>query len=827
MKIRNKIILSLLVVVLIGGSFALYFSNKFSQQALKDSIGENSVTLAQQAIDSVDRIIYRRIERWQSYIDSRPRIIELLNQSNQTFQDMDNRQEVIAERDNQWIFATNDEMITYMSEWTDEQLSQNLRDVVDFYETQYDYKLFPEVFITNKFGLNIAQTNRTTDYYQADEDWWQQTKNNGLFIIDADYDESAGMYSLGLCIRIDDEQGNFLGVIKIILNLQEIISIINDIGINTNLNVDGSDQQVVNPVDLVEFNLVNSKGNLIYSTQSVDYQYLEKISDEIITTINSNKNLRYFTYLDDENGEEELYSFANSLGYRDYKGLGWIFILEQKTSDVYAPVKDLGWNLGIVIAGSSILAIIVGYFVSKIITKPIDILKKSTEIIKKGDLNHQATISSNDEIGDFSRAFNQMTEAIKKSRRDVDKKVKEQTKEITNQRDKLQGQQRAILNILDDVEREKSNAERYADDLKKFQLAVANASDHIAITDLDGKILFANEAVEKITGFTNKEIINQKVGSKKLWGGLMPKEFYKKMWKTIKINKKIFNGVINNRRKNGEKYIAFASISPVLNINKEVQFFVGIERDITKEKQIDQAKTEFVSLASHQLRTPLSAINWYTEMILAGDVGKLNKELKEYLEEIYDSNHRMIDLVNSLLNVSRIELGTFAIDSVKVDLKQVINGVEKELEQKISSKKLLYKKNISQKVPKNYIGDKKLLNIIFQNLLSNAVKYTPDKGKINLTVGVKETKLIITVEDTGYGIPKKAQHQIFQKLFRADNIREKDTDGTGLGLYIIKAIVEQSKGKIWFESKENKGTKFFIELPLSGMKKKEGSKPLS
>jgi signal transduction histidine kinase len=128
----------------------------------------------------------------------------------------------------------------------------------------------------------------------------------------------------------------------------------------------------------------------------------------------------------------------------------------------------------------------------------------------------------------------------------------------------------------------------------------------------------------------------------------MSADIYDKLWKQLKKDKKSFIGEIKNKRKNGELYDVIASISPILDKNNEVKYFVALERDITKEKAVDRAKSEFVSLASHQLRTPLSTVNWYAEMLLDGDAGKLNATQKDYLEEIEKGNKRMIELVNAL-----------------------------------------------------------------------------------------------------------------------------------------------------------------------------------
>ncbi|MFA4922779.1 MAG: HAMP domain-containing sensor histidine kinase [Ignavibacteriaceae bacterium] len=308
-----------------------------------------------------------------------------------------------------------------------------------------------------------------------------------------------------------------------------------------------------------------------------------------------------------------------------------------------------------------------------------------------------------------------------------------------------------------------------------------------------------------------------------------------------------------NRKKNGDTYIARAKVSPFFNLeNKSLIGFVGAEEDITKEKEVDRAKSEFVSLASHQLRTPLSTVNWYTEMLLTGDAGKLNEEQRKYLEEAYKGNQRMVVLVNALLNVSRMELGTFVVEPEPTDVVLLARSVIDEQKPQTEAKKIKLSEKYAKDLPL-INADPKLLRIVFQNLLSNSVKYTPDKGKIGFDIlvakkgdevggkKVKEDSIAIVVSDSGYGIPAAQQEKIFTKLFRADNVREKDTDGTGLGLYIVKAIVDHSGGLIWFESpssaafddkatagkEENKGTTFYVTLSLSGMKKKEGTKALT
>lgn len=245
-----------------------------------------------------------------------------------------------------------------------------------------------------------------------------------------------------------------------------------------------------------------------------------------------------------------------------------------------------------------------------------------------------------------------------------------------------------------------------------------------------------------------------------------------------------------------------------------------------KLKEVDRAKSEFVSLASHQLRTPPSAIKWFAEMLLGEKAGKITDERqKKYLQEIAYNNKRMIELVNQLLNVSRVELGTFAIEPRPTDISSVAEEALEELAPQIVKKELNVAKEYDENMPL-INTDPALLRIIFQNLISNAAKYTPEKGMIQLTIKKETGNFLIRVADNGCGIPIGQQSKVFTKLFRADNAREIDPDGTGLGLYIVQSIVKEMGGAIRFESEENKGSAFYVVLPLEGLKKREGVKGL-
>lgn len=239
-----------------------------------------------------------------------------------------------------------------------------------------------------------------------------------------------------------------------------------------------------------------------------------------------------------------------------------------------------------------------------------------------------------------------------------------------------------------------------------------------------------------------------------------------------------------------------------------------ILHDISREKMIERMKTEFVSLSAHQLRTPLSAIKWTLKMMLEEDLGEVTTEQREFLNKIYRSNERMIVLINDLLNVARIEEGrylhTLTLNDIVPVLQFVVNSYAGEAKKRQIKFEL---KKIKKKVPKLLLDVGKL-KLAFQNLIDNALKYTPAKGKVIIGVDCNNKEVVISVKDSGVGIPKEQQERIFSKFFRGTNVIKMETDGSGLGLFITKNIIESHNGRIWFESEAGKGTTFYFAIPI-------------
>jgi PAS domain S-box-containing protein len=265
-------------------------------------------------------------------------------------------------------------------------------------------------------------------------------------------------------------------------------------------------------------------------------------------------------------------------------------------------------------------------------------------------------------------------------------------------------------------------------------------------------------------------------------------------------------------RKNGSRFPISYVATPILRDGAPAGA-VAIIKDVSREHEINRMKSDFVSLASHQLRTPLAAIMLTVEFLERFDAGHMkHADLMKHLHAIAESSKTMADLVNLLLNVSRIDMGTLAVTYKQVNIAQLI---EEEVHS-IAKVAKANKRRLRAFLPSGGLTiktDAAFVRIIVQNLISNAVKYSGTDTTVKVRALLRRGNALITVSDRGIGIPKKEQPHIFTKLYRASNAQKKRIEGSGLGLYIVKMMVEKLGGTIWFDSKPGEGTTFFVELP--------------
>lgn len=334
-----------------------------------------------------------------------------------------------------------------------------------------------------------------------------------------------------------------------------------------------------------------------------------------------------------------------------------------------------------------------------------------------------------------------------------------------------------------------------------------NSPTPYLLVDREGEIVASNISALRMFGAVEGELRGSSLfdrieSDNEVHLTLMPQ----KLQKGIYVNDEEVRVVRN------DETFRWASLSafPIEGTNRE-KFNLVSCIDITRQKQVDQVKTEFVSLASHQLRTPISSLKWNVELLTSPRTGELNEKQIKYTEKIERAANRMDSLVADFLNVSKLELGTLVPSAKQIDLNEFLESVYEEFLERIESKHITFNKEYDPNIT-TLVVDKRLFRMVISNLVSNAVKYTPDGGTVTVRYGGNQHRITFSISDTGMGIPKEDQEMIFTKLFRAGNAREQVPDGTGLGLYVVKQAVDVMKGKISFISAENEGTTFEVVL---------------
>ena len=267
----------------------------------------------------------------------------------------------------------------------------------------------------------------------------------------------------------------------------------------------------------------------------------------------------------------------------------------------------------------------------------------------------------------------------------------------------------------------------------------------------------------------------------------------------------------------GTRYVADPGTVSLIVLVLTVILFVltfSITRSLEGLAEANRLKTEFISIVSHQLRSPLSNLKWALEILVSDRFGKIDGKPAEYLQILSDNTKRMGELISSLLIVSRIDQGRLPIHNAEFPLSDLVKEAIAEFKPiALASNIEIVLETVKPNLPQAF-GDPSQLKIVIENFIDNAVRYTKGAGKIVVAIVPKKDRLLFSVKDGGVGIPKEDQKHIFQKFFRSGNVLKYQTQGSGLGLYIAKSIVEKSGGKIGFKSEQDKGSTFWFTIPI-------------
>jgi len=356
-------------------------------------------------------------------------------------------------------------------------------------------------------------------------------------------------------------------------------------------------------------------------------------------------------------------------------------------------------------------------------------------------------------------------------------------------------------------------ATELASEKEKIDTVVSSIGEGVLVVDAEGKIFLCNQFGGLLLGLTQEEILGKSLsevfqippegrGERPALAAILDVVSARK---TVKLPEVTFPRIDGNT-------IVLSVVGTPVELTGIFIGGVVVFHDVTEQKIIENAKQQFISIAAHQLRTPLSGIKWAISLLVDESMGAMKDEQKVLLSRSYESVNRLVELVNDLLNIDRIESGRMEFSFEPTNLVDLLHTIIADVTAPAERKDIRIEFKPDAGLPELEL-DHGSIRIVFQNLLENAVHYTPEKGQVSIRAIGEGHAVRISIKDTGIGIPHSQQKSIFGRFFRATNAVLHQPDGSGLGLYIVKQIVERHKGKIWFESDEGKGTTFHVVLP--------------
>jgi PAS domain S-box-containing protein len=347
----------------------------------------------------------------------------------------------------------------------------------------------------------------------------------------------------------------------------------------------------------------------------------------------------------------------------------------------------------------------------------------------------------------------------------------------------------------------------------KSQAILEGVADGVMVTDANGRITLFNVAAERILRLSRSEVINR---SESDLPGLF--ELAGTSWIELartwgRVDSSLGTEVLYEERIEFEGRVISIRIAPVFRQDM-FEGTVSVFRDITKDVEVDRIKSEFVSMVSHELRTPMTSIKGYIDLLYSGMAGPVNDSQKRFLQTVKSNADRLTILVNSLLDISRLDAGAVTLNLETVNPMDVINNVAAEMQARADQREQTLEVLVKPPLPLVHADSHRVIQVL-TNLVDNALKYTPPGGQVIIDAKEVEGFLHLTVRDNGIGISSADQAKLFGRFFRAERAMQSGASGAGLGLYITRSLVELHGGNIWVDSHEDEGSAFTFSLPLA------------
>lgn len=573
-----------------------------------------------------------------------------------------------------------------------------------------------------------------------------------------------------------------------IYNFESLSNAINDILVENYRSIKASDSMVesIERQDsalLLLLRTSEEQGQEIFRRNEKEfYTWLARAEDNITIdgegTILEKINEKYFNFVSkfdqfynaDESQRWEIYNqellpLFNEIktDIRELRELNRQAMVEAQGDANSRANQAIIYTIGLALLVTA-FSLIFAFYLTKQILRPIKELEKGIKEVAARNFQRKVEVASEDGIGVLADEFNEMISKLK--------------------------------------EYEKINVKKLLMEKEKSEAVVNNLSNPLIVTDKDHKIVLINETAKEL--FSLREDV---LGTHFL-EVIKAEEIFEYIKNPEAKEEKTFL-----LKKNDKKRHYRISTKQVIDEDEEYQFTVTLLEDITRLKEIDNMKSEFVSTVSHEFRTPLTSMNMGLSMVINEDTGELNEEQKELLEAAYEDVERLTELVNDLLDLSKIESGKIEMEFDKVDVNDIIEKTLNPFHKQAEEKEIELKFKQSEDNIFAY-ADPSKISWVISNLVGNALRYA-DEGKIEVDAEIKGRRVLVSVADNGPGIPKEYQSKIFEKFVRAGSDKE-EKSGTGLGLAIAKEIITAHNGRIWVESEEGEGSTFSFYIPRYG-----------